>query len=122
MKPKPGLFGLEKELKAARDHLVERTVVAFLEDVENRVPTDQEIADHHFWVHFSDTPLARFVRGGVTFTQYFVWRRRHVLALVFPDPQSPLKLRSCRIPEALWPTALRLYIDQYPPNQTTGTA
>jgi hypothetical protein len=105
--------GLEKQITMARMHLVELALVEFVEEVDGKVPTDEEILREGFHVQFSDTPLSVYAKDGKRFVQYFVWRKSHVVALGFIDTNDLLALSIVRLAEEDWPTALRLYVEQH---------
>jgi hypothetical protein len=110
MKPKPAIA---KQLEQAQLHIVERALIAWIEDVDGKVPSDTEILEQGFWAHFAATSLSVLEKDGQRFNQYYVWRKKHVLACQFCDPQKPLVLYVVRVPEEQWPVALKLYIKQY---------
>lgn len=111
MKPKPKQ-DIAKQLQNAQLHIVEKALIGFVEDIDGKVPTDPEILAHGFHVHFAATPLTVYEKDGKRFADYYVWRREHVVALGFIDPNNLLTLYIVRVPREEWPTALGLYIKQ----------
>lgn len=112
---------IRKELEQAQLHIAERALIAWIEDVDGKVPSDPEILEQGFWAHFAATSLSVLEKDGQRFNQYYVWRKKHVLAIQFCDPQKPLVLYVVRVPEEQWPIALKLYIEQYNPKKVGAT-
>jgi hypothetical protein len=110
MKPKPAIA---KQLEEAQLHIVERALIAWIEDVDGKVPSDNEILEHGYWVHFAATTLSVLEKDGQRFNQYYVWRKQHVLACQFCDPNKPLVLYVVRVPREEWPGALCAYIQHH---------
>lgn len=111
MKPK-SKQDIAKQLQNAQLHIVEKALIGFVEDIDGKVPTDAEILDHGFHVHFAATPLSVFEKDGKRFADYYVWRREHVVALGFIDPNHMLVLYIVRVPRDEWPVALKLFVAQ----------
>jgi hypothetical protein len=112
---------IDQQVNAARDHIVETALIAFIEELDGKVPNRDEFMQHGIIANFSKTPLTIYAKDGIEFHAYFVWRRQHAVALGFHDGQNPLDLSIVRVPNEAWPAALRCYVDQYR-NETTGTA
>lgn len=106
---------IAKELHHAQRYLVEQELVRFLEELLGRVPSDEECEKKTIWARFSKTPLTVYKKDGVEFSHFFVWDRKEAVALGFHDSNDLLALNFARVPTDAWPTALRLYVDQYPP-------
>ena len=111
MKPK-SKQDIAKQLQNAQLHIVEKALIGFVEDIDGKVPTDAEILAHGFHVHFTATPLSVFEKDGKRFADYYVWRREHVVALGFIDPNHMLVLYIVRVPPDEWPVALKLFVAQ----------
>lgn len=116
-KPKPDVAQLVNQ---ARLEIVERALVAYVEDIDGKVPTDGEILREGMHVQFAKTPLTTFTKDGVPFSQFYVWRRVHALAIEFRDPQDPIALSTCRIPEGEWPPALTALVAQHYERKDSG--
>jgi hypothetical protein len=106
---------IAKEVDAARARIIEEQLVGFVEEIDGRWPTNDEIAANHIWGRFSKTPLSVYEKSGIEFHDFFVWRRGYALALGFFDGMHPLDLSVVAVPKEKWPTALALYVQQYPP-------
>lgn len=104
---------LEKQIQLARVHVLEMALVAFVEDVLGRVPSDEEILKKSFHVNFSDTPISTFARDGVRLTQFFVWDATHAVAYGFVNPQDPTALTIVRIQREQWPAAVVAFTAQW---------
>jgi hypothetical protein len=95
MKPEPKKkLTAAQQIENARLYIVEQALVAFLEDVDNRVPTDAEILEHGHHVQFADTPLSVHEQDGKRFTSFYLWRRKHAVALGFLNRKDPLEVTS----------------------------
>ena len=103
-----------KEVQRAQEYLVEQSLMAFLEVYLGRVPSNDEIAANQIWVQFSNTPLTVYKKDGVEFVQFWVWARKEAIALGFYDMNDLTALSFVRVPADEWPTALKLYVQQYP--------
>lgn len=103
------------QIHAARLHIVEQALVAFLEDVLDRVPTDDELETKGFHVQFAATPISTFTKEDRTFTQFYVWDRQHAVALGFLNSNDLLELSIVRVPREEWPGALCAYTEQWKP-------
>ena len=109
-------------MKKTSDHLetlrlsvVERALLGFVEEIENRCPSDEDLARHGVHASFARTELSTYQKDGFTFSIFFIWRRKHVLAMGFLTPADPLGLQFAELPNDAWPTALRLFVEQLPP-------
>lgn len=116
-KPKPDVAQLVNQ---ARLEIVEKALIAFVEDVDGKVPTDEEILREGLHMQFAKTELTTFTHEGVPFSQYFCWRRSHLVALEFRNSNDPIELSICRVPEGEWPTAVRLYVEQHYAKKDAG--
>lgn len=97
---------IKKQVEIARLSILEHALVAFVEDVDNRVPNDDEILAEGRHIGFPDNPLGIFEVDEKKFHQYFLWRREHVVAIGFLDENNLLDLHIVRVPEDQWPFAL----------------
>ncbi len=104
---------LAEQILAAQAWVLERALIAYVEDLLGRVPSDDEIVQKGFHVNFSDTPLTVFEKDGQRFTRYFVWDKRHAVAYGFLDLKRPTTLSIVRLPDTKWPPALFAYAWQY---------
>lgn len=111
MKPKPHP-DLAKQIESARMHVLEMALVAFVEDVLGRVPSDEEILSKSFHAAFSDTPLSVYEKDGKRFVQFFVWNKEHAVAYGFLHPKDLIALSIVRVPREEWPGALAAYTAQ----------
>lgn len=108
--PRPDLA---QQVSAARMHVLEMALIAFVEDVLGRVPSDDEILAKSFHVQFSDTPLSTFVKDGQRFVQFFVWDKTHCVAYGFLSERDLVELSIVRVPREEWPGALCAYVEQW---------
>lgn len=93
--------------------LLGATLQRFIEGIEGKNPSEQDIDAQSMHCCFSSTPLTRFQRGPHQFTNYFVWRGTHALAHGFLDPKMPNALMVCRLTREEWPPALTAYVSQH---------
>jgi len=100
-----------KHVQNAQLAIVEKALVAFVEDVDGRVPSDEEIMQEGHHVQFEANDLSIFEKDGKRFVGYYVWRFEHVVALSFMD-RNPLVLTIVRVAKEDWPPTLRLWIDK----------
>lgn len=105
----------ERQVHGARTEVLEQALLAFVEDVLGRVPSDDEIITKSFNVQFSDTPLSTYVKDGKRFTRYYVWGRQHCVAYGFLDTKRLIDLSIVRVPREEWPGALAAYVAQWNP-------
>jgi hypothetical protein len=103
---------LRKEVMNARLTLLEFALIGFVEQVEGKVPIDEEILKHGFHIRFSNTPLTVFEKDGKQFVDYYVWKCQYVLAHGFLNPKDLLELSVVQLPESPWPPALCAAVQQ----------
>jgi hypothetical protein len=100
----------EKNIQSAQLRLVERALLEFVEAIDNRVPSDDEILSCGQHVQLPVNADSTYSADGNTWNLYYVWRRRHALALGFLDAADPLLLTYARVPAKKWPASLRCYV------------
>lgn len=104
----------------AREEILGQALIAFVEDVDGRVPSDPEIVHEGTHVQMADgSPIGNWTHQGHRFRCFFGWRKKHLVAYDFP-PAAPLELKICRVPAEEWPPAVRLVImrgNDVPPEQ-----
>lgn len=100
----------QRNIQSAQLTLVERALLEFVEAVDNRVPTDAEILAHGQHVALPVNEDSTYSADGNTWNLYYVWRRKHALALGFLDATDPLKLTYARVPARKWPASLRIFV------------
>lgn len=109
------------QINHARLTIVETALIAFVESIDNRVPSDGEILAEGLHMQFAWSPLAVFEKDGWKFSQYYLWRRKHLVALGFLVEDNPLALKIVRVPDGEWPGAVRAFVlHYYDPNTGTG--
>lgn len=96
-----------KQIENARLSVVETALVAFVEDVLGRVPTDEEILAKGRHYEFSKSPLGIYEIEGTRFHQFYCWEGKHVVAMGFLTPGAPLELSIVRVTEDQWPFMLK---------------
>lgn len=116
MKPK-NRPDLATQLLNARLAILERALIAFIEHVDDKVPTDEEILREGFHLTFSDTPLTVVVREPLRFTQYYVWRGKHVVGYGFLNEQRVTDLSVVRLPDDEWPAAVCAAVEKWSDKQ-----
>lgn len=98
-----------KQIELAQMTLVERALVGMIEELDGRVPSDEEALRCGVHVWFVPTPLTVVESRGFRFSRYYVWRGKDAIALGFA-PQQPLELHFVRLAREEWPPALRHFI------------
>lgn len=101
---------IAKQIEIARMSVLENALVAFVEDIDNRVPTDTEILAEGRHISFPDNALGILEVDEKRFHQYFLWRRDHVVAIGFLNKEQPLELYIVRVAEDDWPFALKCMV------------
>ena len=101
-------------LETLRLSVVERALLEFVEEIENGIPNDDVLLRDGVHTAFAATELSTYRKDGFTFSIFYIWRRRHVLAMGFLTPADPLGLQIAEVPDDAWPTALRLFVEQLP--------
>ncbi len=104
---------IAKQLEIARMSVMEYALLAFVEDLLGRVPSDDEIIRLGRHVQLADTPIATFEAAGKRFQKFFVWDDREVVAVGFLDPKKLLELYIVRVKEDDWPFALKANIEAH---------
>lgn len=101
------------QLQNAQLTIVEQALVAFIESVLGRVPSEPEILRESFHMAFPPESLGIIEKEGKRFSQYWCWGKEHVVALGFLDSFNPLDLYTVRLNKEEWPIAVRLAIEQH---------
>lgn len=100
-------------VNTARLEIVANTLIGFVESLDGKVPSDEEVIREGLHIQFAKTPLTTFTKDNVNWSQYFIWRRKHALAIQFLNPADPIELSVCRVPNDAWPAALIAFVEQY---------
>lgn len=116
-KPKRQKRDIAKELEHAQRCLLDNFLVGLVEEIEGKVPKDDDLVRHAIYAQFERNPLTTVEKGGACFHSFFVWKKDYCAALAFRDPNNPLALTSVRLLRPEWPPALCAYVDNWYRNQ-----
>lgn len=120
MKPRPKQ-DIQKQIEAARASIMEHALIGFVEDIDGKVPDDDTILAEGEHVAFSTTPLTVYKKAEHEFTRYYVWRRKHAVALKFSD-KDLITLFIARVPDDEWPGALTAFVNRRRQEKGEGDA
>ncbi len=101
------------QINNARLAIVSDALMAFVESIDNRVPSDDEILAEGLHMQFAYSPLATFEKDKWRFAKYFCWRRKHLVALDFLVESSPLELQIVRVHDDEWPPVVRRFVHNH---------
>lgn len=109
---RPSKGDIAQKLQAAQLCIVEKALIGFVEQIDGKVPTDEVILAEGAHCAFAPTEIGVYEKDGRRFSQFYVWRGEHVLALGFLEPRDLLTLFVAEVPRDEWPVALRLWVKQ----------